>query len=120
MKPGTESSASETGRKILLDQPLEISLFVKLFARCRAPASEEKQEIIIASLLVDGTPFDFQDMVSTIRGAMKTPKFLIEAWLQSHHSREARAFVARLRRHMDDELLWKVLQEYGKSHQGTP
>lgn len=46
---------------------VEIGMFCRLFARCRAPGDEEKQSQIVSRLLDEGVKFEFQDMLKTIR-----------------------------------------------------
>ena len=110
MTHGTRSSAKETGQSIQI--PLEIELFVKLFAKCRSPNDRDKQESIIDSLINKGVKFDFQDMMATIIERMNTNEYRIEDWIRRHESRQERKMARLMIRNMDADTVWNILKSY--------
>jgi len=88
----------------------DVVRFVRLYARCRS-SDEAEQSRIERQLLTQRIPFPFQEMVDTIRTYRENPSGQVDriAVTQPHQ----RNLIARLRIHLNDMQVLRVLKELG-------
>ena len=96
----------------------DVVRFVRLFARCRTTDIEE-QKRIEKQLLVMGTPYPFQEMLSTIRSKYDPTTREVNQWACDHPHH--RSFIAALRQSLSDSQVLLALRNlpYGQESQPT-